>query len=92
MYKYIVTWVITTMIQAPCPDANTVDEFGVKNDYYTSCSVLHLASEFETKEKTFINRDSAFAFYNRAYSNKSGFYIQESGITKVEIDSLLIKK
>lgn len=91
MWKYIVTWVITTTIPAPCPDANVVDEFGLGgNSMTSSCLFFHSQTINETKEKTFIERDSAFIFLNKGKlreCNNCGYGLGDV-LTGIKIDSL----
>lgn len=94
MYKYIITWVISTVVSEPCPDANRVDEFGIENNGYTTCAVFHGKIVKESKTKNFIDRDSAFYFYNRGTKqiNNNGFYGLGSSITEIKIDSIKVDK
>ena len=89
MWKYIVTWCIMSTAPTPCPDAARVDEFGRIQNSYFSCAVAH----FKTVEdcdfsKTFTQRDSAYAFYNRSKSaNKKLTWYEQDRVTNVKIDS-----
>ena len=93
MYKYIITWVVSTVVSMECPDANRLDEFGSGgSSYTTSCMVYHCKTITETKSKTFKDKDSAFAFYNRG-KNKTvhDLFGITGGITEMKIDSLYHK-
>lgn len=50
---YTVKWTLVEVLPAPCPDAHKEDEYGVKNNYMTSCAVLHLRTETTEKQKEF---------------------------------------
>ncbi len=89
MYEYIITWVISTLVSMPCPDANKTDAYGVRINNYQSCAVYHFRLDNDTLSKKFTNRDLAIEFYNGA---KNRVTVSISGITSTRIDSVKIKK
>lgn len=92
MWKYIVTWVITTTIPAQQPEQ--VDEFGIKNYSANTLSILIVSSSSETNTKEFIVRDSAFVFYNKGKERLRSEWMGGFGssITDIKIDSVKIDK
>jgi len=62
--KYIVSWILITMVQIPCPDADKKDEFGRIS--MTNCSVNHCRIERDTLYKYFSDGVLAREFYLKA--------------------------
>lgn len=96
MFKFIVTWMVVTIVPDSCPDAGKVDQFGrVVNRGY-SCAVFHAKTVFNPQKKEFGNRDSAFAFYRDALkhqpdSNSIITMWSDNNLADVKIDSVKIK-
>lgn len=87
---YIVKWIIITYYSVACPHPKPYsDEFGIRHESNITTMLACYETEKEFKQKTFDNRDSAFAFYKRALrrskSNIGGIW--ESGVQGVTIDS-----
>ncbi len=92
MIKYIVFWCIVNIIPTGCPDAGvSVDEFDRIGNSMISCNVFHSKKVVECGyTKTFTDRDSAVAFYNRALLESEGVMSwQNPGIEQVRIDSVI---
>ena len=72
MWKYIITYCIMTWAQIPCPEGRL------------GCLVLHekMVSRDCNNIEIFLNRDSAFIFYNEL--NMQGRYLYDS----IHIDSV----
>ena len=105
--KYIVYWVLTTLISVPCPDAGA-DEYGATS--FSSCAALHLkahkinkqtiehhmlrATHKINKQKEFDNRKDALDFYNKAKARalNHGGWIMDPRISHVKMDSIKIKE
>lgn len=62
---YTVKWTLVEVLPAPCPDANKEDEYGVKNNYMSSCAVLHLKAERTEKQKEFNTEKEADEFIKK---------------------------
>ena len=88
MWTYIVTWCLSNLILAPCPDAIKADQFGRKGSII-SCSVLHYDIEEDCNyKKSFYNRKPAIIFYDKVAkesNNPSGYFNQT--INNIKIDS-----
>ena len=90
MYKYIITWVITSIISEPTPAR--IDEFGVIESSGISLAVYNYSTLDEQKTRVFKDRDSALAFYKRGKSNIPEYPIPLGQyMSSIKIDSLLIK-
>ncbi len=87
MWKFIVTWVLLTTVQIPCPDANKTDEFGRTSNL--SCAVYHCKIVSTNKSKEFTDREKAFEFYKRASEGNKTMWFN-SDIVNVKIDSVFI--
>jgi hypothetical protein len=66
---YVVTWIITNLINGGCPLYYTTDDYGrrIPKDHKY---MIHCWDIKKTEmKKEFSDRDSAVAFYSRAYNN-----------------------
>jgi len=59
---YTVKWTLVELLPAPCPDAQKENEYGVRNNYMSSCAVLHLRTERTEKQKEFNTEKEADRF------------------------------
>ena len=86
MIKYIVYWILVTVVPTECPDSGP-DEFGRTS--MISCAVFHTRLDSVQHAKSFDNRVEAVAFYNKALkaSNPSIGYQLGGSITSVKMDS-----
>lgn len=93
MIKYIVTWIVSTIISAPCPSIPVEDEFGIISDSYITCAVYHTATIDEVYSKEFYSKDSVFVFYEKgklkALNLKNSMFAS-SVISQIKIDSIII--
>jgi len=87
MWKYVVLWLLGTMIIDPCPDIDSKDEFG-RGSSIISCNVLHYHYEYTSQAKAFHNRDSALIFYNKALEESKRSSYGMDIITSIEFDSI----
>lgn len=91
--KYIVYWILTTLVSAPCPSSVPVpDKFGRVSGSNVTCAALHFEQHKESLSREFNNIDSAKAFYASAITesrNKPMFStIGTSEISGVRLDSI----
>lgn len=92
-FIYVVTWIIISISPTSCPDRPIKNEFGIYSGMVTGCAVLHIKTEQTPMRKEFTNRDSAFAFYERAIgeSGTQKFYYLGSHVSNVAIDSIEVE-
>lgn len=94
MFKYIVTWVLSILVEEPCPDRFKKDELGRVSNY--GCLVFHGRYISTTHTKEFLSMDSAFALYRKACKDSSADVLQlmqQNGrVLSPRIDSARIKK
>ena len=66
--NYIIYYCIVTVICGGCPQSVISDEFGRKNNSNsnTFLAVACCKTTYEDVFKTFNDKDSAYAFYNKA--------------------------
>ncbi len=79
---YVVTWIVSNIINIGCPFYYTTDEYGgrfPKDHKYTAHCLDYKKTAMK---KEFSDRDSAFAFYNKAYNN--------TRIDSLQLDSIHI--
>lgn len=86
--KYIVYWVLVSIVPTVCPNAGIADEFGRMLNSGTICSVNHVEVVKEDHSKVFHNRDSAFQFYQRAKVKPPYSFYDVPEITNVKLDSI----
>ncbi len=88
MWKYIVTWVLTSFISIPCP--NSIDEFGRKS--IGVCAVYHVETIWEVRKKEFLFKDSALRFYkdSKEESKHSSYIMIGSTMSDVKLDSVFV--
>ena len=90
--KYIVTWVLTTYFQIPCPYTPPVpDEYGRISRSYITTSVACMSSKTDTLSREFSKRDSAVIFITNGQRQTFSF-LAESNISDFKLDSVKIKK
>jgi len=53
LYEWRVSWEVVNILFIPCPDKESISEYGIKPNYTTSCAVLHTKSEVESHIKDF---------------------------------------
>ena len=62
---YTVKWTLVEVLPAPCPDKQRENEYGITNNYGTSCAVLHLRTEITKKQKEFNTEKEADEFMKK---------------------------
>lgn len=92
IFKYIVTWVVSTTYPVACPDVQ-IDEFTGDVVGGTICLVNHVESESRIEEKTFYDREEAFKFLKQG-EKRVEFYKDTwwmgSKVTSIKIDSVAV--
>lgn len=94
MWKYIVTWTISTTIMVSCPSEPKADEFGALPTYTTSCAVMHTQTFDKKHSKEFFIRDSAMSFYKRGLDkieSQRYAWALDDKMSNIKIDSVLVK-
>ncbi len=90
MIKYIITWIVVSIQNAPCPDINRNSDLGLSNSMIT-CTALHLKTVKTNHEKVFANKDSADVFVKRlqSYENNYSFsIIGQERISDIKINTV----
>jgi len=92
MYKYIISWIIVSIVSAPCPDANKTNEFGVTLNSYMSCLVYHTKTLQQPMQKQFDTKNQALQFKDNitmyAKLQPINFLSPESQIIEIKLDSI----
>lgn len=71
--KYVVSWVVTKTVPAPCPDFVPDPYTGELPAFH--CAVYHTQNIVEVKSKTFETEEEAIAFANNAPSSCNSFLL-----------------
>ena len=94
MFKYIVTWVLTSYFSVPCitPEPKP-DEYGRMPQANMMLSVACMDSKSDTLTKVFYSRDSAIVFINKGQQKDFSFTpIISYELSDFKLDSIKIKK
>jgi hypothetical protein len=96
MFKYIVTWVLTTYFSVPCivPEPKP-DEYGRVGQSRVMLAMACLSSASDTLTKTFYNRDSAIVFIEKGKGGGSVYpfdFLGKQELSDFKLDSIKIKK
>lgn len=96
--NYIVSWIIVKMMMTSCPDTPKPNEFGVVQNSYTSCAVLHFKEEKFPNKKIFESKKQANIFlaklkeYSRSNESKNSLSFDAVKVENIKIDSVTINK
>jgi hypothetical protein len=87
MFKYIITYVVISFLQQPCPFDGKKDILGNSLTHEEMCSLDHLIYKYDTLNQVFYNKQTAYNFYNVKMRESVLFFRKYEKVEKVWIDS-----